>query len=117
MKPTQSKWNPWTSEEGLTFVRALQEALAPLGFNVGLTGSVLLKGESTNDIDVIVYPHNAGKIDMGPVKAALEDFGLKLLADRIRVANVWARNGSTDTKHVEAWETEGGKKVDLFFLR
>jgi len=34
-----------------------------------------------------------------------------------KVSNIWARKGSTDAKHVEAWKTPKGQKVDLFFLR
>lgn len=110
-------FQPWTFEESITFVRNLEIILKPLGFNVGLTGSVLYKGESSNDLDVIIFPHNTGKIDMEPVNDTLVKMGLTLLADRAKVANIWARKGSTDAKHVEAWKTSKGQKVDLFFLR
>lgn len=108
---------PWTFDESLNFARELQGMFKPFGFNVGLTGSILYKGESSNDLDIIVYPQNSGKVDIDPLRDVLLAFGMTLLADRAKVANIWARKGSTDAKHVEAWKTPKGQKVDLFFLR
>jgi hypothetical protein len=107
----------WTFVQALEFVRSLELVLAPLGFHTALGGSVLHTGQSTNDLDVIVFPHNVGRVDMDPVHAALVGMGLTLLADRLQVARIWVRKGSLDTKHVEAWKTPKGQKVDLFFLR
>lgn len=110
-------FTPWTFDDALNLVRHLQVELEASGFHVAMAGSVLLKGESSNDLDVIVYPHTTAKIDMTTYRSILEGMGLRLLADRIRVAQIWKRSGSLDTKHVEAWETPSGQKVDLFFLR
>ncbi len=51
----------WSLEDGITFVRELESKLAPLGYHCGLTGSVLYKGFSNKDLDVIIYPHDATK--------------------------------------------------------
>lgn len=110
-------YEAWTFVQSLEFVRKLEAVLEPLGFHTGLTGSVLQEGRSSNDLDIIVFPHNSGRVNYDPIHQALQDMGLKLLADRIQVARVWIRKGSFDTKHVEAWTTEIGQKVDLFYLR
>lgn len=113
MKPYEA----WTFVQSLEFVRSLELVLSPLGFHTALGGSVLHEGKSGNDLDIIVFPHNAGRLNMDPVHPALEGMGLTLLADRIQVSRIWVRKGSFDTKHVEAWKTPKGQKVDLFFLR
>lgn len=110
-------FEPWTFDESLDFTRELQRLFKPFGFNVGLTGSVLYKGESLNDLDVIVFPQNSGKMDIDKLREILEAYGLVQIASRAKVANIWARRGSTDAKHVEAWKNKKGQKVDLFFLR
>lgn len=111
-------YEAWTFVQSLEFVRHLEKVLEPLGFHTALGGSVLQEGKSSNDLDVIVFPHNNGRVNFDPIHQALRDeMGLVLLADRIQVARIWVRRGSFDTKHVEAWKTEKGQKVDLFFLR
>jgi hypothetical protein len=112
-----STYEAWTFVQSLEFVRKLETVLDPLGFHTGLTGSVLQEGKSSNDLDIIVYPHNSGRVNFDPIHQALKDMGLQLLADHTQVARVWIRKGSFDTKCVEAWKTEKGQKVDLFYLR
>ena len=46
----------WTLEEGIEFVRELDKALKGTGWEVSLGGSVLKKGKSSKDLDVILFP-------------------------------------------------------------
>lgn len=110
MKPRTT----WTLKEALPFLRSLGEALYPT-WHVALGGSVLMKGESLKDIDVLVYPTSTASNSPSERKAALELFGLKQLYSREVVFRKWLREGSTDSKHVEVWQWQG-KRVDLFFV-
>jgi hypothetical protein len=47
-----------TLEESLPFVRWLETQLIPRHAHCALGGSVLHRGWSEKDLDVIVYPHN-----------------------------------------------------------
>lgn len=49
----------WTFEEGLAFVRKLEDHLHDNGFHAALSGGVLWKGSSTKDLDIILYPHTS----------------------------------------------------------
>lgn len=104
----------WVLDDGLTLVRDLAERLRPRYF-IGLTGSVLVKGRSFNDLDVIVYPGSSVDQDKGFVEKVLTASGLRRLHTVDVVQAKWRRHGSQDAKHVEVWEYQG-KKVDVFFL-
>lgn len=106
----------WTFEEAIRLVHRLEQAVRPAGFHIGVAGSVLLHGMSKNDLDLIVFPHTTGSVDMKGLYAALKDAGLVCKATRSVVANEWRRKGSLDTKHVERW-LFNDRVVDLFFLR
>lgn len=108
----------WNIEKDLRFVQELQGYVQPLGFYVGLTGSVLFNGESSNDIDVILYPADSSKMNLTPVWEKLEELGWTRIASRGRVASVWEnRYQSTDMKNVEKWREPSGRIVDIFHLR
>lgn len=109
-------YEPWTFEAALRFVRALEPLLAAAGFHVAMTGSVLNKGHSHNDLDLVLFPHDTGKVRMYDVRAALDLAGLSPVSSRAVVATAWERLKSNDAKHVEVWTYEN-KRVDLFFLR
>lgn len=62
-------------DEALPIIRAVETAVAPLGWHVGLTGSVLFKGSSQKDVDIVMYPHDPNSF----TRASKEDV-LKTLA-------------------------------------
>lgn len=110
-------YEPWILEDALVFVRKLERQLAAtVGYHVAMTGSVLEKGHSHNDLDLVLFPHTTGKVDMYVLRAALDLAGLSPVVSRATVAAAWERRKSQDTKHVEVW-TYDSKRVDLFFLR
>ena len=45
-------------QEAVKFIQWLEPQLAAKHIHCALTGSVLYKGASNNDLDVIIYPHN-----------------------------------------------------------
>lgn len=109
-------YEAWILEDALVFVRKLEKHLALAGYHVAMAGSVLEKGHSHNDLDLVVFPHTTGKMDTYVLRAALDLAGLSPVASRATVAAAWERQKSFDTKHVEVW-TYNSKRVDLFFLR
>ncbi len=106
----------WTLHEGVDLCRLLNTHLAPVGYCVALTGSVLLKGKSYNDVDLVVYPLNTQKIDLDILRGALRLFGIKPWVSVEQVTDAWRKKGSDDTKHVEVWRS-GVRRIDLFILQ
>lgn len=109
---TMSKW---TLDEGLEVVRWFTPILAKVGFSIGLTGSVLTKGESNKDLDIIVYPLCTDRGGVAEAKIALVLGGAECKYGRFTVTNAWREKGSLDNKHVEIW-TYKGRRIDVFFL-
>jgi hypothetical protein len=107
----------WSLEQGVGLARAIQAAVEPLGAHVGLLGSVLTKGSSEKDLDVLIYPANAST---PPTRESLHDalkgIGMRLIGDEAWIKKRWAAAGGTDTKSVEFWIFRGGKRVDVFYL-
>jgi len=107
----------WNLDQAISTVKKIEEILSPVGFHAGLTGSVLIKDKSDKDIDVIVYPHCSGNSDITQAYKALRDAGFTRKVSRAKVAHFWEKAGSKDSKHVEVWNTEDDKRIDIFFLR
>lgn len=116
---TGSKYDaPWNLQEAQALVAKIWEPLAQAGFHVGLTGSVLYKGSSDKDLDLIVYPHKTGEKTLNDAVRALKSLGF------VRWFNykaVRAARGQGDfeygydNKKVEIWRYNK-KRVDIFFL-
>lgn len=100
----------WTIDSARQFCLKLHQYLEPLGYDVGLAGGILIRGESEKDIDVIVYPMKRLSANFDVMRLALPNFGLKYV--RLPNKNL---GYADDGKRVEVWEYEG-KRVDLFFL-
>lgn len=106
----------WTLVEALQLHNDLLPVAKAVGFGMGLTGGVLRNCRSEHDVDVIFYPLQAPHGDVGTLKAALENLGMRQHTDRETLVEGWRSRGSADEKHVEVWELDG-KRIDLFFLR
>ena len=100
----------WSLDEAMAFTNALRKYIFPLGFDVALTGSVLAKGYSEKDLDVIVYPLKKISSNYTELLKQLPNFGLKFI--RLPNNNLGYQD---DGKNVQVWEYSG-KRVDLFFL-
>lgn len=110
----------WTLEQVRPLIAELDLHLRTVGWFVGLTGSVLHKGESFNDLDLTLTPMTTVAPELQEAlkvlaRTNLHSFGFKFLVDVETVHKHWRLKGSLDTKHVEVWQYQG-KKVDIFFL-
>ena len=106
----------WTREEAIDLCVRLDAILEFHGFHCGIIGSVLTKGYSHNDLDLVIFPHNASEYRLEHAYEALFAFGLASFMSRAQVAQAWERQLSKDSKHVEVWRYNG-KRIDLFFMR
>lgn len=101
----------WTFEQAQIFSNNFRSYLKPFGYDIGLTGSVLFRGESEKDMDVILYPMKRKSDNFDVMYQSLTGFGLKFV--RLPNKNLGYID---DGKHVEIWEFDG-KRVDIFFLK
>jgi hypothetical protein len=111
----------WTLADALPLLREVQAAVEPLGYHVGLVGSVLTKGFSYSDMDMVLYPASTTRQPKGEAVAALVAIGMRQTHTREKVHAAWKKMGSYDTKHVEKWMSPDkpnyrGRPVDVFFL-
>ena len=112
----QEAKKPWTLQEALLLIKDLQMPLKNAGFGIALAGSVLLEGESKNDLDLILFPQDTSSVNIEKARLVLQNGGMVPLWYRHEIAEFWFRAGSSDTKHVEVWAWNG-HRVDIFFLR
>jgi predicted nucleotidyltransferase len=107
----------WSLDEATALIQGIAPGLLSRGFAVGLTGSVLIKGQSEHDLDIVVYPmQSTMDTDWEVARNALvaSGFVCHIIADDVRKA--WRRKGSIDMKSVEVWMFNK-RRVDIFFLR
>jgi predicted nucleotidyltransferase len=102
----------WTREEALLFCSVHWEKFKEIGWHIGLTGSVLYKGHSSKDLDLIFYPRKTQQKDRQKLCALLELLGWKREKDLTSLSHE-----RLDLKHVELWETAEGNRVDIFILQ
>ncbi len=104
----------WTLDEALLLVRHLEDAVVP-HFHVALGGSVLIRGWSDKDVDVVIYPHNKTRASP-PAEDLLQKAGLTVVFNSTQMRKKWGSEyGTTDTKSIERWDWKG-RRVDIFFL-
>jgi hypothetical protein len=105
----------WTLAGAVLFLQELQTIVAPAGYHVGLLGSVLTKGFSDKDLDVLLYPHRTSEQNHEVLRQALVKAGLEPWLSDYEVKEKWRGKDSDDTKHVEVWLYKG-QRVDFFLL-
>jgi len=107
----------WTLSEATALLQGIAPGLLVRGFAVGLTGSVLTKGSSQHDLDIVVYPmQSTMDTDWEVARDTLIASGFVCLITADDVRKAWRRKGSLDMKSVEVW-TFNKRRVDVFFLR
>jgi hypothetical protein len=109
---------PWTFEEALEFLRPLEAPLRMSGFGLALGGSVLTKGKSDKDLDIVVFPLDSGLYDIRRARVCFHKAGMEQLWDHYDVLRFWHQGNPacTDDKHVEVWAWHN-HRIDVFFLR
>lgn len=108
----------WGIEGALALVRDIGRDVELAGYGLALMGSVLARGYSYNDLDLVAFPLRAPDTaaSRGELRAALEVRGWHRKHSASVVHAAWARRGSSDTKYVEVWLDARGRRVDLFLL-
>jgi len=103
----------WTLKEAIELIQEIEPKFQAAGFHVGLTGSVVFKGESKKDLDLIVYPHDYDAGRGFDVKAAR-----KLIAEIFSSewCDVWGPLSKIRDDKKVAWISAKGKRIDFFFL-
>jgi predicted nucleotidyltransferase len=94
-------------DDAIDMVRNIEAALAPIGYHIGLRGSVLIEGESENDLDIVVYPHNSTNRAEFALHCTLGRLGMRLVRTVEQSHEHWRRKGSTDEKRIEIWNWNG----------
>jgi len=110
----------WSMFDAQTLVRDLEPHLNEVGFTAAVGGSVLRKGVSINDLDLILFPLSRYELQVTgvtPLWEKLESLGWTLVVTADAVHAAWRKEGSLDNKHVEVWNTPDGKRVDVFLLQ
>jgi hypothetical protein len=103
-------FDPWTLGEAIDIVRKFEEIAQPYKYHTGLLGSVLYKGSSNNDVDIMFIPRRTHRRhDLLGLYQALKDFGLERweLRDHKSI-------GDFKLVYACTWK---GKRLDLFFLK
>ena len=103
-----------TLADAVKICREIEPKLRGIGYHCGLTGSTLYAGESSKDVDIIIYPHDIKK--QIPLTTVIKIIGATtemyhsqgdFIADKIVPS-------TTDKLVVVADYL--GTRVDLFFL-
>jgi len=66
--------NPYTTEDGVNMARLIENLLRP-HHHCALGGSLVYRGDSMKDIDIIIYPHSNTLIDKPQILRTLRSFG------------------------------------------
>lgn len=111
----------WSLENVIVVARKLAFDLRVAGWGIGICGSVLVKGMSRKDADIILFPLNANHRDVESAKLVLTKYGMTCIFDEAFIKEMWKKRGSDDTKHVEAWSFGKnhpfeGRRIDVFFM-
>lgn len=108
----------WSLDDARAFIDKIREAVKPAGWEVGLAGSVLEKGASKKDLDVILFPRQkVGPLDLEGLRTALKTIpGFYPSTTVEQIHAYWRKHGSADTKHVEVWRHRVWRRVDLMIM-
>lgn len=107
----------WDLDTALEFTRSLESKLAP-DWHCALGGGVLHRGESSHDLDVVVFPHDSNRLNWADLYLALHATERwERVVDDLAMKEHRQFMGSWDQKHVEAWFTTDGRRVDLLVLK
>lgn len=105
----------WTIDQALQLCRSIETIIAPIGFHVGLRGSVLLNGGSDNDLDIVIYPHDSTYACFDELRDALREFGMAQTRTIDQSHAWWRAKGSSDCKPIEIWEYDK-RTIDILLV-
>ena len=104
----------WTRDLGIKAAQKIEVALGLHGAHCGMAGSVLTKGESKKDLDIIVYPHDKNQrgMDSGAIMATMCQLFEASDSRKCESSEGYKRDG----KEVHWLKTKSGRRIDFFFL-
>lgn len=108
-RPAASDATPWTLDRGLALLRGLEAELSAVGYHCALAGSVMYRGQSAKDLDVVIYPHKTQLADDVELQRVLEEFGF----NHVEAAGYRHEN---DNKQVDIYDFRG-RRVDVMRLQ
>lgn len=100
----------WYIEDAIYYIREINEIIQKFDFHLGLIGSVLIKGESHNDLDVAILPYEGEEKKPNYVK-------IKLWLHNIGATKINNRNEAgylLENREIWKLELPGGRKIDYF---
>lgn len=106
----------WTRENVLELIVTLEQALAPIGYHIALAGSVLVRGQSPHDLDVLIFPHDSTIQNKDAVRRALGNIGWARTHSSAQMLEHWRSKGSQDCKFVEVWRDNCNRRIDIIYV-
>lgn len=103
---------PWSRPEALFFAKELEARCLP-HYHVAFAGSVLHRGHSDKDLDLIILPHTTRYARIDDVRNIMTAFGFRLFLNWEQVREKWEKKGSGDQKIVEVY-IQRRRRVDIF---
>ena len=98
----------WNLSQAIELARKINAVLYKDFYHVALGGSCLIKGQSTKDCDIFVYPHSTQK-------QKDHDLLLGRLFVELGIKTIQLRKHEYDGK--EVWHCElDSKRIDIFFV-
>lgn len=100
-------------EEGLEIARSLEAVVSPVGGHIAMCGSVLQKGRSSKDLDLIVFPdsdENGDIVDKEKIKKAIDS------SENFKIMRDYIEDDMIDKSFLILLETKLRKRIDLFFM-
>jgi hypothetical protein len=125
----------WSLADAVVLAVQVEQHLKPVNTHVALGGSVMYRGHSFKDLDLILYPHGAGTevFSKPQVLARLKEVGFSVIdchkprspedalddAEAVELTLAQPKDGSWDSgslAHVFicSWQN---KRVDFLFMR
>lgn len=101
----------WTLNEGIAVCQTLDPLLRPHNAFVALTGSVLHKGASEKDLDIVIIPLK------NELTITQHTAICKLFSQLYKFVKVVNTAKYYDDKYVEVYQTSTGKRIDVFFTK
>lgn len=107
----------WTLRETILELKALEAELQKINFHCWLTGSILYRGESFKDLDVIIYPRHKSEVGEGSnVDWEVAKAFLTKWFEAEGIKDCSSISQDRDDKQVAWLRTKSGKRIDFFFL-
>jgi len=103
----------WERPEAIKMCSFLERYLSPLGVHIALGGSILYRGTSEHDVDIIVYPHHVPTATFSQIHQVFQllihlGFTYKKEED--------TTPSTTDKPVYQLYTPKGKKRVDFFFI-